>query len=576
MKRARPEPPAAPVVAAASAPSLRELLDGLDAVQVSPEVQRVLGEHVRDRTTGVFGRKEHGLGSSLGIKDALVTRGACTLRVPLVDLMRGSMCVLVGPNGSGKSTFFDALMDDDSVTLDLQDGAGTLVVGTSIDLARRQRGQTRLARLDQEEILGPIGELRALDTLRQGLRYVLDQFPVDDAAWADPAGYDVNLASQEAQQRVTEIGSALYNLFGMADCAQVPVRQLSGGERTKLSLMLVMMSDADIALFDEPTNHLDLVTIAKLLGIFEKLQRSGVTILNVSHVGWFLKLTGTSRTLQIDDGVLQSFRSPWARIGRHLQTSSTRVARIDWCTDGRAPTGVLLEGLHDVTIPDSPLQRVNFGSVVPGEVRLLIGDNGSGKTTLLEHYARQPPLRHGNVAYLPQFWSEDLVREQLRVEQFFDHVVAQTLVACDGHSLSVARNRFFQKLQGTSLDGKRRRFLDLSGGEQRLAWFVAVSCIPAVDVIMADEPTNHMDDGMRQLITRGLVDFAARGGGVLLSTHDLDLMQALEANTGVSLRLDTFVKQAGRTTISSFAGASISAHVQERIAAARIQGARAV
>ncbi|MFH1807124.1 MAG: ATP-binding cassette domain-containing protein [Pseudomonadota bacterium] len=560
----------------ASSRAVHQLLDGLDDVVVSPEVQRVLSEHVRDRETGVFGRRDHGLGSSLGLKDAVVSRGSCALGVPLVDLMRGSMCVLVGPNGSGKSTFFDALMDDDSVTLDLREGSGTLVVGTSNNLHRKRQGRTRLARLDQEEILGPIAGLSALDTLRQGLRFFLDQFPVDDARWAEPDGYDDNLASQEAQLRITEITSALFNLFRMDECARVRVRQLSGGERTKLSLMLVMMSDADVALFDEPTNHLDLVTIAKLLGIFDKLQRAGVTVVNVSHVGWFLKLAGTHRTLQIDGAVLQSYRSPFARVGRHLQLSPTRVEGIVWCADGRPSSGVLLEGLRDCSIPDSPLQQVHFGSLVPGEVRLLIGDNGSGKTTLLEYYARHVEVRLGNVAYLPQFWPEDFVASRPTTERFFDQVVEQTLASCDAHALSVARNRFLQKLQGTSLDGRHRRFFDLSGGEQRLTWFVAVSSIPAVDVIMADEPTNHMDDGMRQLITRALVDFANRGGGVLLSSHDLDLMQALEANTAVSLRLDTFTKQDGRTVIQTFEGKSISAHVSERIAAARIQGGRAI
>ena len=94
----------------------------------------------------------------------------------------------------------------------------------------------------------------------------------------------------------------------------------------------------------------------------------------------------------------------------------------------------------------------------------------------------------------------------------------------------------------------RRPFAQLSGGEQRLLWFVAVSALRDVDMLILDEPTNHMDRDLQTKVTRAIQTFP---GAVMLSTHDRSLITALSRDAGGRLPVHLVLeKRAGKTMVT--------------------------
>ncbi len=133
------------------------------------------------------------------------------------------------------------------------------------------------------------------------------------------------------------------------------------------------------------------------------------------------------------------------------------------------------------------------------------------------------------VAYLPQFWPEQIAKGT--VENFFLWVKEQV----NRHSDKTAE-RFKKELRQVGFGSGTRDILrepitSFSGGEQRLLWFVAASIFEGTNVLVLDEPSNHMDEATMHSVLTAIQDFP---GSVILSTHDLRLMEELEKHSGKS------------------------------------------
>ncbi|MCX6778950.1 MAG: ATP-binding cassette domain-containing protein, partial [Candidatus Magasanikbacteria bacterium] len=421
----------------------------------------------------------------------------------------------------------------------------------------------RVARLDQEEMLSDIGELTAGEVLRAAAEHYIKEFPVD---WAE----DNALENQEAQQRIEELSERIAKLFEVDDFLGRQVKDLSGGERTKLSLLMILSSEPDILLLDEPTNHLDLESIAKLRGLFESYKQAGVSIVSVSHVEWFLESAG-------NDGVMYLRVDPNG--ARNLQVSGTSYSKFRKSVEhGQKITGQPIEWNKDykvaasgsqlfsakkedgtITIPDSPITDTHLPEMPAGHVVVFSGKNGTGKTKLMEAIAQKDSKvikreKGVQVAYMPQFWPENIAKGNIR--DFFFWVRE----GVNPHS-SQTEAVFLRKIRESSFsyDGTKslleKSFSQLSGGEQRLLWFIAASIFEGTDVLMLDEPTNHMDAHIQSRILETIKAFP---GTVILSTHDLRLMQGLKEYAGPGREINgvinlVFAKEGGKTTIKKSA-----------------------
>src|SRR3954451_6598953 len=206
------------------------------------------------------------------LEDARLEVGSHPPRVLLDDaelwLERGEHVSLVGPNGTGKTTLLEAL-----------------VGGRELDGGKLRSGHNvKLGYLSQHtEELGAGGARTALEaaTKRTGLppnqaRALLGQF----------------LFSGEEDEK--------------------PLGGLSGGERRRLSLAILVASEANVLILDEPTNHLDLDAREALEDALQGFQGS---LLLVSHARALLDAVGT-RAVAFEEGRLHSYEGGWAEYAR--------------------------------------------------------------------------------------------------------------------------------------------------------------------------------------------------------------------------------------------------------------------
>jgi ATP-binding cassette subfamily F protein 3 len=181
-------------------------------------------------------------------------------------LERGEHVSLVGPNGAGKTTLIDALAGRREL-----DG-GRLRTGHNVQIGY----------LSQHA-----GELGSSGTVLE--------------------------AAQRATGLTPNKARALLGRFLFSGPeAEKPLDGLSGGERRRLSLAILVASGANVLILDEPTNHLD---IDAREALEDALSAFGGSVLLVSHDRALLDAVGT-RTFALQDGTLHSYLGGWAEYSR--------------------------------------------------------------------------------------------------------------------------------------------------------------------------------------------------------------------------------------------------------------------
>lgn len=172
-------------------------------------------------------------------------------------LWRDQRVGLVGPNGAGKSVLFRLILGEDAPN------DGEIKIGPSVEVGYyAQQHET----LDLQRTL--------IDTVRQAIAY-------------------------SEGEAVRFLGKFL---FTYEQC-RGPVANLSGGERSRLQMALLMLSSANLLLLDEPTNNLD---IASAEVLEEALQDFNGTVLVISHDRYFLDRV-VDRVVELEDGALKEY-----------------------------------------------------------------------------------------------------------------------------------------------------------------------------------------------------------------------------------------------------------------------------
>ena len=181
-----------------------------------------------------------------------------------VDLVvtRGERVGVVGPNGAGKTVLARVLIGD------LEPGAGTRWAGDGIDVGYLSQAAA-----------GMDPEASVIDALRAGR----------------------SLAEDEAVRRLMA-----FNF----DYEQVrrPVATLSGGERTRLAFLGLMLDGPNCLVLDEPTNHLDVDSIEVLE---DALERYDGTVVAISHDRYFLDRIA-DRIVHVADGAVRAYEGGWS------------------------------------------------------------------------------------------------------------------------------------------------------------------------------------------------------------------------------------------------------------------------
>lgn len=514
-------------------------------VDVAPEIigNSILAGEIKD---GAFGCKE-----------VAINRAHPSIDVPSLKLEQGKHVVMIGPNGAGKSTVLDAIMDVHDANFSATHGKGAITYKSGV----HEKPSTRIARLNQEEMLQSLYNESVFNVIDQTKELYKLEFPID---WEDIEKFETNTRNETVCHRIEELSQKIDRLFGISEFIDRKVKELSGGERTKLSLLMILLSEPDILLLDEPTNHLDLESLSKLLGIIDSYKRHGVSIVSISHVDTYLRDAGKDGVIELTvDEKKRTVRQSNSPYEKYIKDGARKPYTIVenpimWRSIYK-PTGeAVVAPLQEITtIPDSPLTNVKIPALLPGEVRVLVGNNGSGKTKLMEVMASRQEgrklMQRGkgvNIAYLPQFWPD--VLQNTTLSDFFSYVKANV----DPHG-TATNNQFREAILDSGFkSGKKdvatllnKKLSSFSGGEQRFLWFIAVSVMPKIDALFLDEPTNHMDQNIQQYIMRAMRDFK---GAILFASHDLRLIKDIADDPGeksgnVGIRTLVLEKKNGKT-----------------------------
>jgi ATP-binding cassette subfamily F protein 3 len=235
--------------------------------EAGPGPRRTLGfEFLKPKRSGRVVVEVEGLDVRAGEKELL--RGAS------FALERGEHVALVGPNGSGKTTLLETILGRRPSV------AGRVSIGHSVEIAYFSQHE---AELDER------GSVLDATVAATGLR------------------------RPQAQALLGRF------LFSGWEAHEKPVAALSGGERRRLALALVVASGANFLVLDEPTNHLDVESREALEAALEAFPG---TALLVSHDRALLDAFA-DRTLAIEDGTVASYLGGW---GEYLRRRDADAA----------------------------------------------------------------------------------------------------------------------------------------------------------------------------------------------------------------------------------------------------------
>jgi putative ABC transport system ATP-binding protein len=204
------------------------------------------------------------------------------LRGISVAIARGEFVAVMGPSGSGKSTFMNVLGCLDSPT-----GGRYLLDGEEVGgLSRDRRAGIRGGKIGFVfQTFNLLPRVSALENVELPLLYT-----------ATPA----RARRARARSRLADVG--------LADRETHHPSQLSGGQQQRVAIARALVNDPAVVLADEPTGSLDTRTSLEILALLQRLNRSGLTIVMVTHEPDIAAHAG--RRLMFRDGrLLQDERS---------------------------------------------------------------------------------------------------------------------------------------------------------------------------------------------------------------------------------------------------------------------------
>lgn len=466
----------------------------------------------------------------------------------------GERVGIVGKNGAGKSTLFSLIQGQ------IDQDAGSLKIPKSWEIAAVTQdvyGQQKIAR---EFVIDGDTHLRALQQKRSqvdeadGIKIAELEAALTDAGhWS---------AESRAEQLLAGLGFA-------PDTWDKTVSAFSGGWQVRLSIARALMKPSDLLLLDEPTNHLDLdamVWLERWLAAYQG------TVLLISHDTEFLNnvariiLHFEQQKLQRYRGNYESFIEQQAeRLAQHehayvkqqkemqhmqsfidrfkakatkakqAQSRVKALNRMQKLAPLQIDSGISFslpqpEQMPDplITIdkvdigyePERPILK-NISMMIRGGARIgILGVNGAGKSTFIKSLVGELLPLSGtintakgvNIAYFAQ--------QQL---DMLDPQATPLL-----HMLRIAPNEREQSLRdylgGFGFIGEQAlsKVEPFSGGEKaRLALALLVWKKP--NLLLLDEPSNHLDVDMREALARALTQFE---GSILLVSHDRHLLRS--------------------------------------------------
>ena len=479
-----------------------------------------------------------------------------------LTLQQGARMGLIGVNGSGKSTLFRLIagqMEPDEGSISLMRGTrvGMLTQEADIqsDLTVREelsrvfepvREMERRLRALEEEMAQKHEDEAELSRLSREYARLTDRFE-------DAGGY-------EWPSRIQGVLAGLGFARGRED---QPASVLSGGEKTRLCLARLLLTQPDLLMLDEPTNHLDLSSIQWLEDTLKKYRG---TVLIISHDRYFMNSVcdcmaeiSMRRLVQYEGNYdqftvkrqadierqIREYKLQQAEIARQqaiiqryrmynreksIRAAESREKRLEkmerlerpvdeqhvrFSFEARRRTGDDVLKVHGLAKGFEGRRLFeNFDlHLRAGDRVAIIGPNGVGKSTLLNIIARKLKADAGEVEFGANVDLGYYEQHQTGLDPEKD-VLNELWDAFP--RLDLDRVRSVLALFLFTGDDVYKKISMLSGGEKGRVSLCKLM-LKRDNLLLLDEPTNHLDMDSREVLEGALEDF---DGTILTVSHD--------------------------------------------------------
>ncbi|HVS73011.1 MAG TPA: ATP-binding cassette domain-containing protein [Phycisphaerae bacterium] len=499
--------------------------------------------------------------------------GRSVLKGISFDLQKGERIGLVGPNGSGKSTLLKIIAGVE------QPDHGSVAIAKSCKLAY----VSQIPTLDPEQ------------TLHHQVSQVFEEVHEIERrlhqAGEDLAKYTEGPRHEEAIERYTRLETEFNHMQGYDIARRVdailhelgfserdmdrPIKQLSGGQKSRAQLARLLLEGPDLMLLDEPTNHLDLPMLDWLENTIAQMEDTALVV--VSHDRYFLDSV-VDEIFDMVDGKIEQYPGNYSAYtdlraerrmsqqraydqqqafiakeeeyirrfgaGQRAKQARGRKKRLDRLKTGggeqglvttaslinnvrrdgkkvilnlevKKPSGfdVLKVNHLSKAYPNKPLfQDVTF-NLTRGKRIGIIGPNGSGKSTLLNILAGENKADTGDFK-----WGHGVTLEFFRQEHQTLNLENNILEEFQAAKITATQQEM-RDLAGLLLfsgDTVDKKVGVLSGGERARVAMGKMILNPANTIFM-DEPTNHLDMPTCEVLETALDTY---DGSLLIISHD--------------------------------------------------------
>jgi sulfate-transporting ATPase len=469
----------------------------------------------------------------------------------------GAKIGVLGLNGAGKSTLLRIMAGVDTDYL----GETMLSKGYTVGLLEQepQLDPNKTVRQVVEEAVQPIVDLLAR---YEAINNRFAESDVNmDALIAEQARVQEELDKHDAWNLDSRLGLAMDAL--RCPPPDTPVSVISGGERRRVALCRLLLTEPDVLLLDEPTNHLDAESVAWLE---RHLQQYKGTVIAVTHdryfldnvAGWILELdrgygipwkgnytswleqkqarlaleekTDTKRQKTLERELEWIRMSPKARQAKGKARVTAYEKLLDQETEQRRenleiyiPPG---PRLGDVVIEcqgvaksfdDRLLFEDMSFAIPPGSLLGVIGPNGAGKTTLLKLItgAERPDAGTIKIGQTVKLAYVEQMRDTLDGEK-----TAWEEISGGEETITLGPRKMNSRAYVASFNflgsDQQKKVKALSGGERNRV-LLAKMLKEGANVLLLDEPTNDLDVNTLRALEEALEAFA---GCAIIVSHD--------------------------------------------------------
>ncbi len=494
-----------------------------------------------------------------GVSKVLPSSNKTIIKNIYLSFFYGAKIGVIGLNGSGKSTLLKIIAGIESGT----EGEVVWAPGYSVGYLEQE------PRLDDSKTV--------METVQEGVQDVvnlLKEYEAVNLKFAEPMSdeqmNDLILRQGELTEQIDNAGawdldSKLQRAMDALQCppAGSSVKHLSGGERRRVALCRLLLSEPDVLLLDEPTNHLDTESVQWLEA---HLQQYKGTVIAVTHdryfldnvAGWILELDRgegipwkgnysswlEQKTIRLTMEEKQESKRrktlerelEWVRMApkaRHAK-SKARLGAYERMLneDGRQK-----EERLEIFIPNGPrlgdnvieatgvskaygekllFENLNF-KLPPAGIVGVIGPNGAGKTTLFRLImgTEQPSAGSFRVGETVRLAYVDQQHKQIDPDKTVYQTIAENSEYVQLGNRQVNARAYVSRFNFSGADQEKKCGI-LSGGE-RNRLHLALTLKENANVLLLDEPTNDVDVNTIRALEEGLENFA---GCAVIVSHD--------------------------------------------------------